>query len=130
MSMQFDSALQSNLASYARLCAEAGWPVKLDELPQALERIVEFYQPVKLFAFGSLVRGDFDAHSDLDLMIVVPDDAAQEQRTALKAYAFKSGTRFPMDIVVVRNQDFEWRCQAVTLLDRTVKREGRLLYAA
>lgn len=130
MNLRLEPGLQSNLAHYARLCADAGWPVKLEELPQALERIVEFYQPVKLFAFGSLVRGDFNAHSDLDLMIVVPDDARQEQQTALEAYAIKSATRFPMDIVVLRSGEFEWRRQAATLLDHTVEREGRLLYAA
>jgi predicted nucleotidyltransferase len=130
MSIRLDEALQGNLAAYAKLCAEAGWPVRLELLPEALERIVEFYRPVKLYAFGSLVRGDFTAHSDLDLLIVVPDDAEKERRSSMRARQIKSDTAFPMDILLVGASDFERRRKTVTLIHRTVDREGQVLYAA
>jgi predicted nucleotidyltransferase len=130
MSIRLDEALQHNLAAYAKLCAAAGWPVKLELLPQALERIVEFYRPLKLYAFGSLVRGDFTAHSDLDLLIVVPDDAEKERRKGLEAYVLLEDTEVPADIKVTSAHHFEILRPVATALERTVNEKGRLLYAA
>jgi hypothetical protein len=39
-------------------------------LPEAVERIVEGFHPLKVILFGSLARGEAGYHSDVDLLIV------------------------------------------------------------
>ena len=41
-------------------------------------KLVEFYSPVRIYLFGSAARGDFNEYSDLDFLVVVPDDIADE----------------------------------------------------
>ena len=56
-----------------------GLPHLTDEDVRALmpivERLIEAYQPERIYLFGSKARGDYGPDSDFDLMVVVPDDA-------------------------------------------------------
>ena len=47
-------------------------------LAEIVRRLVEAYQPERIYLFGSKARGDAGADSDYDLMVVVPDDAPPE----------------------------------------------------
>jgi predicted nucleotidyltransferase len=38
-------------------------------------RLIGFYKPVRIYLFGSVARGDDGPDSDLDFLVVVPDDA-------------------------------------------------------
>jgi predicted nucleotidyltransferase len=56
----------------------AGDPV----LSEVVRRLVEAYRPEYIYLFGSVARGDAGPDSDYDIMVVVPDDAPREGRTA------------------------------------------------
>lgn len=44
-------------------------------LAEIVRRLVEAYQPERIYLFGSVARGDAGPNSDYDLLVVVPDDA-------------------------------------------------------
>ena len=99
-------------------------------LAEVVRRLVEAYRPDRVYMFGSKARGDENADSDYDLMLVVPDDAPAERRRSRLAYQVLRGTGTAADVMVWLRSKFEHRVQVVTSLPATVMREGKLLYAA
>ena len=82
-------------------------------------------------AIRSAARGDFNEDSDLDFLVVVPDDIAEDKLRSGAVYSAVSGTGFPKDIVPWRKTDFDVRARWVAAsLPATVIREGKLLYDA
>jgi uncharacterized protein len=99
-------------------------------LAEILRRLVDAYSPERVYLFGSMARGDADADSDYDLMLVVPDDAEPERRDSDLAYKALRGTGLAADVLVWTRQQFDRRAHVVASLPATILREGRLLHAA
>ena len=95
-----------------------------------VERLAEAYQPESIYLFGSVARGDGDADSDYDLLIIVPDDASPERRQSRLAYQVLRGTGTAVDALVCTHGWFFARIHLKASLPGTVLRKGRLLHAA
>ena len=100
------------------------------KLVEIVKRLVEAYQPQRIYLFGSSARGDTNRDSDIDLMMIVPDDAPPERKRAKLAYDRLWGTGTATDVVVWTASRFMRRSSVVTSLPAVVLREGRLLYEA
>ena len=91
-------------------------------------RLVDYYHPVRIYLFGSEARGDAGPDSDLDFMVVVPDDTPESTMRAGDIYKILS-MGIPKDVIPWRESDFGIRAAYVpTSLPATVIREGKLLY--
>ena len=99
-------------------------------LAEVVRRLVDAYQPERVYLFGSVARGDAGADSDYDLLLVVPDDAPPEKRRSRLAYEALRGTGTAADVLVCTRSYFEDRRSLKASLPGTVLREGRLLHAA
>ena len=99
-------------------------------LAEIVRRLVEAYQPERIYLFGSVARGDAGADSDYDLLVVVPDKAQPERRRSRLAYEALRGTGIAADVLVCTRSYFEDRRSLKASLPGTVLREGRLLHAA
>jgi predicted nucleotidyltransferase len=99
-------------------------------LAEIVRRLVEAYQPQRIYLFGSKARGDAGRDSDYDLMVVVPDDAPPERRRSRLAYEVLWGTGTAADVLVWTRQQFEERLHVPASLPATVAREGKVLHAA
>lgn len=99
-------------------------------LGEIVRRLIDAYQPERIYLFGSMARGDAGPDSDYDLLIVVPDDAAPEQRNSKLAYEVLWGVGASVDAVVCRSTWFHGRTHLRASLPGTVLREGQLLHAA
>jgi predicted nucleotidyltransferase len=100
---------------------------------QVVERLVKFYRPEKIYLFGSAARGEYGPDSDLDFLVVVPDDCPKEVRRSGAIYEVLGDLALgvPVDVVPWRRSDFEGRAAAVIAsLPATVVREGRVVYVA
>jgi len=97
-------------------------------LAEAVRRLVEAYQPERIYLFGSKARGEDGPDSDYDLMVIVPDDAPPERRRSRLAYQALRGTGTAADVLVWLKSSFERRRHVVASLPATVMREGKLLY--
>ncbi len=108
------------------------WDIKTDDpvLREILQRLVETFQPERVYLFGSKARDDADPDSDYDLLIVVSDEAPPEQRRSRLAYQALRGTRTAADILVWTREAFDSRLHLPASLPATIVREGKLLYAA
>ena len=104
---------------------------KQEAIEETTRRLVEFYSPVRIYLFGSEARGDAGPDSDLDFLVVIPDDTPEEKLRPGAGLRAVGVIGFPKDIVPWRKTDFEERASwVVTSLPATVVREGRLLYEA
>ncbi len=52
---------------------------KEEAIGEITRRLVEFYRPVRIYLFDSEARGDAGPDSDLDFLVVVPDDLSRER---------------------------------------------------
>ncbi len=78
----------------------------------------------KVVLFGSQARGDASDESDIDLALILPDDA--ERRTALRAAIRATvNRRRPLDLILLSHTTWQKRN---TLLARQVRDEGILAY--
>ena len=48
---------------------------EMGALAGIVARLIEAYQPERIYIFGSKARGDHGPDSDFDLMVVMPDEA-------------------------------------------------------
>ena len=100
-----------------------------EAIQEITRRLVEFYHPDKIYLFGSEARGEAGPDSDLDFLVVVPDDAPEDLMRSGEIYHRLSGMGVSKDIVPWRRSDFEGRAAYVKAsLPATVVREGLLLY--
>ena len=99
-------------------------------LHEILRRLVETFQPERIYLFGSKARGEAGPESDYDLMIVVADEAPPEKKRSRLAYQALRGTRAAADILVWTREAFESSLHLPASLPATIVREGKLLYAA
>jgi len=115
-----------------RTSGDTGWVSDVDVDPvlaEIVERLVAALLPERIYLFGSKARGDFGPDSDYDLLVVVPESAA-DGRQGRRAYQALRGTGAAADVVVWSRPYFESRLHLAASLSATVAREGRLLYAA
>lgn len=99
-------------------------------LAEIVRRLVDAYRPERVYLFGSAARGDADASSDYDVLVLVPDDAEPERVRSQLGYRALWGLGVAADVVVWRKSAFEARAEARASLPATVLREGLLLHAA
>lgn len=94
-------------------------------------RLVEYFEPERIYLFGSAARGDAGPDSDLDFCVVLPEDAPERYFRAKAHAEALEGVGVAVDIVRVRVTDFDARAAHVAAsLPAAVIREGRLLYDA
>lgn len=100
-----------------------------ETIEEITRRLVEFYQPVRIYLFGSEARGDAGPDSDLDFLVVVPDGTPDSVFRNGEVYGRLRGVNVPVDVVPWRHSDFDGRSAHVrSSLPATVLREGRLVY--
>ena len=100
-------------------------------LDAIVRRLIECYQPERIYLFGSVARGDSGTDSDYDLFVLVPHDAEEARQSAGLFYEHQLGLSRGADVLVATRASFEAKAaRVVASLPATVLREGQLLYAA
>jgi predicted nucleotidyltransferase len=93
-------------------------------LAEIVRRLVEAYQPERIYLFGSKASGDASPDSDYDLMVVVPNDAPTERRQSRLAYERLWGTNSAADVLVWTREVFDSRMHLKASLPATILRGG------
>jgi predicted nucleotidyltransferase len=101
-------------------------PAIVDEM---VRRMVEAAHPLRIVLFGSAARGEMKPNSDLDTLVVVPNDQDCREVTKLLIRSLR-GLRCPTDIVVVRQADVELYGDNPYLIIHTAISQGKELYRA
>jgi predicted nucleotidyltransferase len=100
-----------------------------DLLNEMVRRIVEVAHPKRIILFGSAARNQMGPHSDLDVLVVVPD-GVHRRKTAQEIYRKLADLGVPKDVLVVTEGDLEKYGDNPSLVVYPALREGRELYRA
>lgn len=104
---------------------------KPEIIAEATRRLIDFYHPLRIYLFGSEARNEATPDSDLDFLVVLPDDTPEPTFKSGAIYAHLSGLGLPKDVIPLRESDFNLRAAHVKAsLPAAVLREGKLLYAS
>jgi uncharacterized protein len=98
-------------------------------LDQLVARIVETAHPRRIVLFGSAARGQMGPHSDVDLLVIMPD-GVHRRRTSQGLYMALAGLDVAKDIVVVTESDVREYGDEPSLVICPALKEGRELYRA
>lgn len=96
----------------------------IDEL---VRRIVEAVHPLRIILFGSAARGEVGPHSDIDVMVVMPE-GVDRLGTARLIYRSLGDLQVPVDVLVASEDDLVRYRDTKGLIYRNVVREGRAIY--
>jgi len=99
------------------------------ELQQAVQRIVAVAQPSRVILFGSYGRGDADAGSDLDLMVIKPH-VVNKYTEMIRLHEAVGSIGVGVDVLVYSDAEIEERRDWCTSPIYWALREGRTLYVA
>jgi predicted nucleotidyltransferase len=98
-------------------------------LEQLVRQIVDAVHPLRIILFGSAARGDMSAHSDLDVLVVMPDGTHQLNAMG-ELYRKTASLPRPVDILVATPAVLEKNRHTIGLIYKTILAEGKDIYVA
>ena len=96
-------------------------------LPDAIERIVRGFDPLRIILFGSWARGEARADSDLDLLVVLPQ-IENKRRTTIEILRSLNSLPMSKDVLVTTPDEIAVRGSTLGLALRPALREGKVVY--
>ena len=97
------------------------------EIESVTEQIVEKYNPEKIILFGSAVRGELSADSDVDILIIKKDTPLYGA-DRIRQLSRLIERNIPIDFLVYRPEEFEKRIEMGDPFLKAIVREGKVLY--
>lgn len=98
-------------------------------IPEALlSSVLAAYSPRRILLFGSHARGEARADSDLDLLVVLDDDAPEEALGWRKRHEARRGYPGPVDIIPCRASVLAERARVPGSLAAAALRDGIIVY--
>jgi len=92
-----------------------------------VERIVAGFAPERVILFGSQARGETDAHSDVDLLVVL-SDVVDKRQVTIRIRQVLADLPMAKDVFVATPEDIRLRGDLVGSVLRPALREGKVLY--
>ena len=102
--------------------------IDLSWINQLTKNIIKLAQPLRIILFGSVVRGESNAASDIDLLVVMPE-GTHRRHTAQLLYRKIKGIGVPFDLIVTTPSDLEKHKNNPGLIYKTILEEGKEIYA-
>jgi hypothetical protein len=96
--------------------------------PELLDPVVAYFRPRRVILFGSRARGDHRPDSDIDLLVVVDDDAPDDKVTVRAGFESRRGCPEIADVFPVRESTFRRKAQIAGTLPRAAALEGVVVY--
>lgn len=98
-------------------------------VPQVLlESVLAFFHPRRVILFGSAARGEAGPDSDIDLLVVLDDDAPAEHLTLEAGFAARLPYRLPADVIPCRESVFRRRSRVAGSLAWSALHDGVVVY--
>jgi predicted nucleotidyltransferase len=96
--------------------------------PDLLNRVVDFFQPRRVVLFGSHARGDAGPDSDIDLLVILDDDAPAEKLTLRAGQESRQGYHRAVDVIPVRECIYRQKAKIAGTLAYEAEIDGIAVY--
>ena len=103
--------------------------VPAEVLDELVRRLVEAVRPTRIILFGSAARGEMRQDSDLDVLVVVPDDVPQREGWN-RAHSSLRRFGIATDLVVVNEGILSKYADCPGLVYEQALKDGMELYHA
>ena len=95
---------------------------------ELLDPVVAYFQPRRVILFGSSARGDAGPDSDIDLLVVLDDDAPPDKMTSKAGWEARRQYRHPADVIPCSEDMYRRMSQIVGTLPYAARTEGIVVY--
>jgi predicted nucleotidyltransferase len=99
-----------------------------DLLAEITRRLVAELQPEQVILFGSHAWGIPNEHSDIDLLVIVPENGSSVAEQEIRARRCLRGLGVPKDILVRTRAQVERFRSVRASLEAEILERGRILY--
>ena len=96
--------------------------------PELPDPVVAYFQPRRVILFGSVARGEAGLDSDIDLLVVLDDDAPEEQLTIQAGIQSRMSYRYPADVIPCRERTFQRMARIAGTLAYEAASAGTVIY--
>jgi uncharacterized protein len=95
---------------------------------ELLDAVVAHFEPLRVILFGSRARGEAGADSDIDLLVVLDDDAPADKLGWRSAFEARKDFHHAVDIVPCRRRWFEDKRSVIGSLAHMAAEDGVVVY--
>ena|SRR5271163_2904328 len=96
--------------------------------PELLNAVVEYFRPLRVILFGSAARGDAGQDIDIDLLVILDDDAPPHHLTLAAGYQSRRSYHRAADVIPCRASVFRRKSRIAGTLAYMAAREGEIVY--
>jgi predicted nucleotidyltransferase len=116
------------MAETARVPLEENFPTPtVTHVQEAVQRLVEAFDPLRIVVFGSYARDDAHPGSDLDVLVVLPE-VENKREAAIAMRRELGGLGIPFDVVVTTPEEIERRGWIIGTVLREALEDGQTVY--
>jgi predicted nucleotidyltransferase len=108
---------------------ERDFMIDKSTLEEVKRRLIEAYNPVAIYVFGSYAWGTPTEESDLDLLVVIDESDEKSYKRPVVGYRALRGLDISKDLIVKTKDEFENSASNITTLVYKIKKSGKLIYA-
>ena len=102
--------------------------ISKSKIQEAVNRLIDAYQPSAIYLFGSYAWGEPHKESDLDLMIIVDEGTEHTFELRRKGNRALAGIGFSVDFLFNTPTSFDSRAEHPSSLEFKIKNEGKIIY--
>lgn len=95
---------------------------------EVIRRLVEEFQPERIYLFGSHAWGEPTEDSDMDVMVIIPESRENPIQRSIRAQRSLLGVKAAVDVLVKTSKEFQRFASVKASLEAQIAREGKLLY--
>ncbi len=96
--------------------------------PELLDPVVAYFQPRRVIVFGSVARGDAGPDGDIDLLVILDNDAPRDKLTYRAGMEASQTYHEPADVVPCREDTYQRFSKIVGTLPYAARTEGIIVY--
>lgn len=102
---------------------------EMDILQEISKKLSPDRRILKIIAYGSRVRGDFESDSDLDLLVVVDKKDREIKEKILDIfYSYELKTEISFSVTILSKGELEFNERLGSPFIKEIKKEGLILY--
>jgi uncharacterized protein len=102
--------------------------ISKSKIQEAVKRLATTYEPLTIYLFGSYAWGEPHEDSDLDFMLVVPENVEHTFDLRRQGNRALAGIGFSVDFLFNSPTSFNDRANHPSSLEYKIKKEGKIVY--